>query len=270
MVNILLRVSLIRTKNMKNNKYTVAIIDVNALYIDILRRSLADYTELLIVGNAQNSIKGKKLILDQRPDLLFLDVELPFQNGLDLLNEISPEITWHMHVIFYTAFEKYLLDALRISAFDYLMKPFEQDEIRVVIKRFFNHVSKEQSLSINNYSSIPVNRAEQTYLIATIKGYHKLCTDQIGYFEYTKDKKQWTVVLNDHNRLHLKHNTTAEDITNYSTSFIQINQSHIINFDYLWNIDGKNCQLLPPFNKENPLNITRTFFKELQEKFKMI
>ena len=270
MVLILLRVSLIRTKNMKNNKYTVAIIDVNALYIDKLRRSLAEYTELLIVGNAQNSIKGKKLILDQRPDLLFMDVELPFQNGLELLNDISPEITWPMHVIFYTAFEKYLLDALRISAFDYLMKPFEQAEIKFVIKRFFNHVSKEHTPGINNYYVTSVNRTEQTYLIATITGFHKLHTNQIGYFEYQKEKKQWTVVLNDNNRLHLKHNTTAEDIINYSSSFIQINQSHIINFDYLWNIDGKDCQLLPPFHKENPLIITRTFFKELQEKFKMI
>ena len=255
---------------MKNNKYTVAIIDVNALYIDILRQSLAEYTELLVVGNAQNPIKGKKLILEQHPDLLFLDVELPSQTGLELLKEISPEITWHMHVIFYTAFEKYLLEALRISAFDYLMKPFEQDEIKSVIKRFFNHVTKEKKPGVNNYSRIPGNLTDQTYLIATVKGYHKLCTDQIGYFEYHRDKKQWTVVLNDHSRLHLKHNTTAEDIINYSSSFIQINQSHIINFDYLWNIDGKTCQLLPPFNKENPLNITRTFFKELQEKFKMI
>ena len=255
---------------MKNNKYTVVIIDVNALCIDILHRSLAEYTELLVVGNAQNAIKGKKLILEQHPDLLFLDVELPCQNGLELLKEISPEITWHMHVVFYTAFEKYLLEALRISAFDYLMKPFEQDEIRLVVKRFFNHVLIEHSLNITTLPSTPVNRAEQTYLIATIKGYHKLRTDQIGYFEYHKVKKQWTVVLNDHSRLHLKHNTKAEDILNYSSTFIQINQSHIINFDYLWNIDGKDCLLLPPFHKEDQLIITRTYFKELQEKFKMI
>jgi len=255
---------------MKNNKYTVVIVDFNALCIDILRQSLAEYGELLIVGKAQNSIKGKKLILEQHPDLLFLDVELPCQNGLELLNEISNEITWPMHVIFYTAFEKYLLDALRVSAFDYLMKPFEQEEIRLVIKRFLNHVLKEQTLPINNYTSIPLNHTEHTYLIATVTGYHKLCSDQIGYFEYHKEKKQWTVVLNDQSRLQLKHKTRGEDITNYSSTFIQINQSHIINFDYLLNIDDNACRLLPPFHKENSLFITRTFFKELQEKCKMI
>jgi len=270
MAIILLRASSIRTKNMKNNKYTVVIIDVNTLCTDTLRRSLAEYTELLIVGNAQTSLKGKKMILEQHPDLLFLDVDLPCQNGLELLKEINQEITWPMRVIFYTAFEKYLLDALRISAFDYLMKPFEQAEIKLVIKRFLNQALKEQNLSANNFPVTPLSRTEQTYLIATITGYQKLRTDQIGYFEYQKEKKQWTVVLNDHSRLQLKHNTKAEDITNYSSTFIQINQGHIINFDYLWNIDDKTCQLLPPFHKANPLFITRTFFKELQEKCRII
>jgi len=252
---------------MKNNKYTVIIIDNNTLCIDILRRSLAEYNELIIVGKAQTTIKGKSLILEQHPDLLFMDVELPCQNGLELLNELSDKITWPMHVIFYTAVEKYLLDAIRISAFDYLLKPFEQDEIRLVINRFFDHILKEQTLSINNPN---LSHIDHTYLISTITGYQKLRLNQIGYFEYHKVKKQWTVVLNDHNRLQLKHNTRAEDIINYSSTFIQINQSHIINFDYLQNINDKICQMFPPFHNEDPLIITRTFLKTLQEKYELI
>lgn len=255
---------------MKNNKYTVVIIDNNDLCIDILRSSLAEYTELLVVGKAKTSLKGKALIREHRPELLFIDVELSGQSGLELLNEISGEITWPLHVVFYTACEKYLLDALRVSAFDYLLKPCEQEEIRIIVQRFLNHIVEEQTRSSFHNSLSQLNRSDHTYLIATITGYKKLSLEQIGYFEYHKKEKQWTVVLNDQSRLLLRHNTNAEDIVKHSSTFIQINQSHIINFDYLSNIDDKICQLLPPFHKENSLIISRTFLKVLQEKFEMI
>ena len=255
---------------MKNNKFTVAIIDDESTCIDYLRRSLNDYSELLIVGTAKNCVKGKELILEQRPDLLFLDVQLPEQNGFELLNELHEDIIWPMHVIFYTAFENYILDALRVSAFDYLLKPYDPEELRSVLNRFFKHIIKQKTENLFHNSIYQLNRSDHTYLIATITGYQKLRLDQIGYFEYQKKKKQWLVVLTDLTRLQLKRNTKAEEIINYSPNFIQINQSQIINLDYLSNIDDKICQLLPPFHKENSLVISRTFLKELQEKYEMI
>ncbi|MDP4240442.1 MAG: LytTR family transcriptional regulator DNA-binding domain-containing protein, partial [Bacteroidota bacterium] len=185
-------------------------------------------------------------------------------------NELNEEITWPMQVIFYTAFEKYLLEALRASAFDYLLKPFERKELNLVLDRFFNKVLKEQTQSSIHNSISQLNKTDHIYLVATISGYQKLRLDQIGFFDYQKDKKQWTVVLTNQNRLQLKRNTKAEDILNYSSSFIQINQSQIINIDYLSIIEDKICHLFPPFHKENSLIISRTFLKALQERYEMI
>jgi len=255
---------------MKNNKYTVVIIDDETLCIDHLQRSLNEYTELLIVGTTKTADKGKALILEQRPDLVFLDVELASQSGIELLSGLCEEITWPMQVIFYTAYEKYLLEALRVSAFDYLLKPFEEDELKLVINRFFNQVLKEQAQNSFHTSVTQLNQTNHSFLIATITGYQKLRQDQIGYFEYVKAKKQWFVVQANHSRLQLKRNTKAEDITNYSTAFVQINQSQIINLDYLSIIDDKICHLLPPFHKDNSLVISRTFLRTLQDKYEMI
>jgi two-component system LytT family response regulator len=255
---------------MKNNNYTVVIIDDETLCIDTLCHSLNEYPEILIVGTAKTSLKGRDLILVQRPDLVFLDVELSGQSGLELLDDLNEEITWPMQVVFYTAFDKYLLEALRVSAFDYLLKPFEQEEISLVLSRFFNQVLTLQAKSSFQTSMYQMNKSTRIYLIATITGFQKLRLDQIGYFEYQKDKKQWIVVLTDHSRLQLKRNTKAEDIINYSSSFIQINQNHIINLDYLSNIDDKICKLFPPFHKEDSLVISRTYLKTLQEKYELI
>ena len=255
---------------MKNNKYTAVIIDDEALCIENLLSSLNGYSELLIAGTARTADKGKELIMELHPDLLFLDVELSNQSGIELLSGLSEEITWPMQVVFYTAYEKYLLEALRVSAFDYLLKPFEQDELELVMSRFFNQVLKEQAQSSFQTSISQLSQTNNTYLIATVSGFQKLRPDQIGYFEYLKEKKQWFVVLTNYSRLQLKRNTKAEDIINYSPVFVQINQGQIINLDYLSMIDDKICLLFPPFHKEQNLLISRAFLKALQEKYELI
>lgn len=71
-----------------------------------------------------------------RPDILFLDVELPDMKGIELLEQINSCITWNMQVIFYTAYDKYMINAIRESAFDYLLKPIDRKELECIITRF--------------------------------------------------------------------------------------------------------------------------------------
>ena len=118
------------------DKYKVVIVDDERTAIDALRRELGAYQEFEIKGTASNGAKGKKMIMELRPDLLFLDVELPDVLGLNLLSEIRDEVLWDMKVVFYTSYDKYLLQALRESAFDFLLKPFETEDLKIVIERY--------------------------------------------------------------------------------------------------------------------------------------
>ena len=97
-------------------KYKVVIVDDERTAIDALRRELEPYREFEVKGIAGNGAKGKKMIMELHPDLLFLDVELPDTLGLNLLSEIREDILWDMKVVFYTSYDKYLLQALRESA----------------------------------------------------------------------------------------------------------------------------------------------------------
>ena len=255
---------------MKNKKYTVAIVDDETICIESLRKSISEFSELILVGSAQTPAKGKELILHQHPDLLFLDVEMPGQTGLELLSDLRERITWPMQVVFHTAYEKYLLDALRASALDYLLKPYDESEFALVMNRFFHETAKIQSNNSFHEALAQLLPINESFLVATSTGYLKLSLKQIGHFQYQKDKKQWEAVLTNQTVLQLKRNTIAEDILNYSTSFIQINQHQIINIDYLSTIDDKYCRLLPPFHAVKPLEISRKYMKELQDKFDLI
>ena len=105
------------------------------------------------------------------------------------------------------------------------------------------------------------------FMISTVTGFKLLRLEEIGFFEYLKDKRQWQVVLFNQTRLNLKRNTKAEDIVSYSQAFVQISQSAIVNVNYLAMIDGKCCQLYPPFHDKGDLVISRSYLKELQERF---
>ena len=236
-------------------KYKVVIIDDERSASDALRRELEPYREFEIKGIASSGAKGKKMIMELHPDLLFLDVELP-------------DVLWDMKVVFYTSSDKYLLQALRESAFDFLLKPFSAEDLKVVIDRYRKAVRSAVVVPPSFASSIIALMPQQgMFMISTVTGFKLLRLEEIGFFEYLKDKRQWQVVLFNQTRLNLKRNTKAEDIVSYSQAFVQISQSAIVNVNYLAMIDGKCCQLYPPFHDKGDLVISRSYLKELQERF---
>ena len=114
---------------------TTIIVDDEPNSIRNLVDDLAAYPEITILDTQTSSQKAKKSIIQYQPDLLFLDIELSTTNGIELLQEIRPYIYHNMHVVFYTAFDKYMIDALRASAFDYLLKPYQSEELHLIIER---------------------------------------------------------------------------------------------------------------------------------------
>lgn len=98
--------------------YNVVIIDDDQASIDNLVACLNSFQMLEIAGTARNGHLGKKIIAKNKPDLLFLDMELTDMSGIDMFNEIKNEIDWSMRVIIYSAHDKYMLQAFREVAFD--------------------------------------------------------------------------------------------------------------------------------------------------------
>ena len=115
---------------------TVIIIDDDLGSIQKLQNDLLAFSEVRILDTATTAELGKRHILKYQPDLVFLDVELPDMSGFDLLDDIRDDILPNLRVVFYTVYDKYILDALRASAFDYLLKPYLIDELAALIEPF--------------------------------------------------------------------------------------------------------------------------------------
>ena len=247
------------------DRYKVAIVDDDELSLDNLAFGLQKFEDFHVEGTARNGASGKKLIAKVHPDLLFFDVELPDMRGMDLLDSIRESLTWDMKVVFYTAYDKYMVSAIRQSAFDYLLKPFEEEELELIISRFMKRIELERKAV--SFPSALVNTSQTFMVFTPTNDMRALRPAEIGYFRYCSERKQWEVVLSGQAPLPLKKSTTAEQIVKYAPCFVQIHQSFIINIDYLMIIKDSKCVLYPPFENVSELLVSKKFKKELQDRY---
>ena len=253
---------------METEQYIALIIDDDSTATSELRKGLAAHPEFTVAGSATTATAGEQLLFRLRPDILFLDVELPDMQGVAFLNAIKERIDWRMSVVFYSMHSKYILSALRESAFDYLLKPFEQEELDGIIARYKENISKPQPLTAQQPQQ--GNALKNCFLAATITGYRMIHVEEIGYFEHKGLRKQWHAHLSSGESLCLKRGTSAETILGYSPAFIQISQSCIVNANCLAMICGNECKLYPTFDKADKLTISRNYLKKLQETLNFI
>ncbi len=101
------------------------VVDDSRLARNELKRLLKDLDNVNIIGEAANAMEAKEKIETEKPDLVFLDIQMPGKNGFELLEELEfiPE------VIFTTAYDEYALKAFEYNALDYLQKPVQLDRL---------------------------------------------------------------------------------------------------------------------------------------------
>ena len=244
--------------------YKVVIVDDDEIAADNLALELKAKPEFSVEGVARNARLAKRLIDKVHPELLFLDVEMPDMTGMELLQDIRDSIVWNMRVVFYTAYDKYMIQAIRESAFDYLLKPFQHQDLEDILKRFLQQMQMGQRTI-----STPVTPSvSETFMVYTpTNDMRVLRTGEIGFFRYSSERKLWEVILNNEPPLTLRRGMTAEQIVHSLPRFLQIHQSYIINIDYLMLIKDNHCLLYPPFDRVTELQVSKKYKKELQERF---
>jgi len=118
----------------------VLIVDDEPLARNKLQLLLGRDPEIEIAGEAENAQRAVELIAMLRPDVLFLDVQMPDGDGFEVLSQIPPEMM--PAVIFTTAFDMYAIRAFEAQALDYLLKPFDEERFAKVLMRAKSHLAR--------------------------------------------------------------------------------------------------------------------------------
>ena len=116
-------------------KIKVLIVDDEKLARDLIRSLLSELKDIEIAGEAANGRTAVELVTKLKPDLMFLDIQMPGVSGIEMISKIDPMIL--PYVIFVTAYDQYAIKAFELHALDYLLKPFEKE-------RFFKSVDRAQ------------------------------------------------------------------------------------------------------------------------------
>ena len=274
------------------DKIKVVIVDDEPQSILRLENDLAALDDFEVIATSSSAMSAKTLVMSMQPDVLFIDVEMPGQTGFEVLQSLRDEMPMDLIVVFYSAFNKYMIDALRASAFDFLLKPYQQEELELVVGRIRQKMeggdgssSSSFSSSSSSSSSSESHQDSQNLLgvngllgtsgkrlaIQSISGLLMVKPDEVFCCTFDEDTRLWHLRLANGQVHKLKKQTTAKSVLSLSPSLAQVRQDCIINLDYLISIENYTlrCIFSPPFDQEN-ITVSRRCYKAVKEKLEIL
>lgn len=135
---------------MATKKIKTILVDDEPDAIELLKKLLKDFPEIDIVTTANNAITAYKAILKYQPDLLFLDIQMPMESGIELSERLRT-LSIHPAIIFVTAYDKYAISAIKHAALDYILKPINRSDLKEAISRYktsFKQIELAEKLDV--------------------------------------------------------------------------------------------------------------------------
>ena len=216
---------------MKHKLITV-IIDDESDAVDFITSIIGEYCPgLEVKGKAHNVRDGVKLIKDIKPELVFLDVEMPNGTGFDLLTHFPEK---DFDVVFITAFNHYAIKAIKFSAVDYILKPININEFIESVNRLIQKRGNNSKAGNENFEALLENIRSSNptrLVIPTSDGREYLNPNEIIRIEADRSYS-WFYIVDKKKILVSKHLKEFQDLLN-DRNFFRPHNSHLINLDFV-------------------------------------
>ncbi|MGM0464563.1 MAG: LytR/AlgR family response regulator transcription factor [Bacteroidota bacterium] len=184
------------------------------------------YPAIEVAATAASVEEGYALVREHRPDLLFLDVEMPDGTGFDLLEKIS---SINFKVIFITAHQQYALDAIKVSALDFVLKPFGSEDICNAVDKAMQLINtEEEQLKLKTLQANLENRkVMKRIVLATSESLHIVEIKDIIRAE--ADSNYTRFLLSDGKTIMVSRTIKEFDSLLSGSGMVRVHQSHLIN-----------------------------------------
>jgi two-component system, LytTR family, response regulator len=208
------------------------IVDDEDLARLVLREHLAAHPQVEVVGECANGFQAVKAVADLKPDLMFLDIQMPKLNGFEVL-ELLPDPP---AVIFVTAFDEYALQAFEVHAIDYLMKPYSPERLATALAHALEHVgpSGQERLAALVTETRQRQAPLERIIVRDGVRVHVVHVDALDYVEAQDDY----VCLHSEGRRFLKEQTMGElESLLDAKRFVRIHRSYILNIERIARVE---------------------------------
>ncbi len=214
------------------NKLITVVIDDEPDAVNFISTIVKEYCQgLEIAGKANNVKEGVRLINDVKPDLVFLDVEMPNGTGFDLLANFPEK---NFDVVFITAFNHYAIRAIKFSAVDYILKPINISEFIESVNKIIHKRKTRRLPGTENFEALLENLRTaypSRLVIPTSDGREYLNPNDIIRIEADRSYS-WFFVNDKRKILVSKHLKEYQDLLN-DRNFFRPHNSHLINLDFV-------------------------------------
>lgn len=204
------------------------IVDDEQIARNVLRNYLTKYCpQVEILGEAENIKEAVPLIEKHRPQLVFLDVEMPYGNAFDILEATQ---NYDYEAIFITAFSDYSLKALNFSASYYILKPIDIQELIVAVNKVAESIEKKEEFNRNKIllQNLQQKPEKQQIMLPTMQGFDVARIDEIVRLQADGNFTQ--IFMKDGSKkMVCRFLKYFEDLLDYP--FVRVHRSHIVNFN---------------------------------------
>lgn len=247
-----------------SEKLQTLIIEDEELARNLLRSYLKDNPDIEVIGECENGFDGVKAINDKKPDLVFLDIQMPKITGFEMIELLD----YKPQIIFTTAYDQYALKAFELNAIDYLLKPFSKERLLAAIDKVKHRIQNEEPID-DKLEELSNLRPGENYIDrVVVKDRHKIhiiTVDQIRYIESLDDY----VMIYTHDGRHMKQKTMKYFENNLDpNNFIRIHRSYIVQVENIAEIqqyEKESYIVILKDKDKTKLKVSKTGYKRIKE-----
>jgi two-component system, LytTR family, response regulator len=238
------------------------IIDDESLAREAIKSHLKTMDHIELLGECKDGFEGLKMIQEHKPDLIFLDIQMPKLTGLELLEILDdPPV-----IIFSTAYDEYALKAFEYNAIDYLLKPYSRERFKEAVEKAIEKIGEDQQFLHKDLVTTHHDLQKESFQRIVVKNGFKIEVIPVVEIEYFEANDDYVNIYSTHGKF-LKQITMKNLENNLSeTEFVRIHRSYILNIGDIGRLENYEKGSHVVITKSgNQLPVSKSGYTRLKE-----
>lgn len=224
-----------------DNKIRVVIVDDEDLARQIVREMLARHSDIEVIGECANGFEAVRAVSELKPNLVFLDIQMPKLDGFEVLELIGDQVA----IVFVTAYDEHALRAFEVNAVDYLLKPFRAERFDAALQRAKERIGKQSTESVAQLTAAARPEGQHAERIV-VKDGTRVQIIPVAKLDYAEAQDDY-VALATQGKKFLKQQTISslENSLN-PQNFVRVHRSYLVNLERVTRLEpfGKDTHVV--------------------------
>jgi len=236
----------------------VIIVDDEQAGIKLIKEYLKDFPDLILLGEANNGVDAVKIINEFKPDLVFLDIQMPGLTGFDVLTHLDelPQI------IFSTAYDQFAMKAFDVHAVDYLLKPYTKDRFKKAIDKLPQDISDNKAKGLTNSLLMDAEKYPEKILVQYQQKLITIAVKDIirveAFGDYSKIITESKTYLSNYGISQLEEKLNE-------AIFLRVHRSSIININKIKELNKYGKSYDVTMNNKEVVRVSRGYMETIKK-----